>query len=203
MNKFYRSAELRTGVTAEFVVLDFLRENNILDDNDYDYSIVYPTERKPYDIHCECDDASSTIEVKAAKKLPQWKTFFAEVVQTKSKTYPEYLVTPPDHMVYVDTVGKELYLYDGVIFADAVKRRYWQKMPNKARTSEGIKFYTQSVEFGFISKHGCEEQFENVRSDYTQDIKNRLLASKDVPYREGNKECDGLPSLRKPILLEQ
>lgn len=207
---FWKSRELLDGVTAEFVVADFIEGSSLviekilnLGPTCVDTSIVYPLDPRPWDVAvtpicCDTDQPLRQdevgIEVKQAAKQSHWSTFFAEITQLRSKTYAEYLINIPDWMVYVDSNAKYIYFYDGNEFVAGVKSNYNSRFPNRFKTADGIKFGCEDVNFGFKMKLPCRQNYRNVRKFKQAEIKQRLLASKGVRV-QGHKKCSGLPDL--------
>ena len=91
-----------------------------------------------------------TIEVKSATNGGKYTTFFAEILQTKSQGYAEYLVKAPTYVVYVDVLTRIHYWYDGDMFTTAVAFAYPKSFQPPGLHAIGITFDMEDPEFGFI-----------------------------------------------------
>ena len=197
-NNFYQSKTFTEGIIAEFFVMDFFEGRGCETDN----SASYPQSDKHHDLDVLCDKVWKSAEVKVAYNKKNYPTHFAEIISTKSMWYAEYLVFPPDIMIYCDTANYKVYLYDGKTFVNAVKQSFCDMFPNYDGSAYGIKFGKKSKEFGFVSEHCIKDIVPHTISKNEEKIQHRLLASKDV-YVSGFRECDGLPNLNKVFNLDQ
>jgi len=205
---FYQSKSLYDGVVAEFVVMDLLQHNNMVLEKGMGITECvqltnapsYPQSSKHHDLDLKILDCNTwdvtdvkTIEVKYAwnEKYP---TFFAEIIQSNSGWYAEYLVYPPDYMFYVNGATKTLFCYDGKIFTDKVKSEYNNRRKNSFGSAEGVLFGVKSKEYGYLYQYPVHQNYYNVLKHKEDKIKHRLNASKGV-YVNGSKTCQGLPNL--------
>lgn len=81
-----------------------------------------------------------TIEIKSYGG-PQYKTIFAETLQVKSNTTPEYLLYPDkiDYMIYVDQQNKKAFMYKMEEFANYVLKNKHKEFTINRGTAKGIK----------------------------------------------------------------
>lgn len=208
-NNFHKNPLLYDGVVAEFVVMDVLHANellvtkglNLTDCVDLNNKPSYPTSNAHHDLDLNiylCDTGqlmdTKSIEVKQANNKKGYTTFYAEITQLKSQTYAEYLVFPPDYMVYVDSYNKIAYFYDGNKFVDEVKKNYGRRKNNYINTADGVVFGQQSSDFGYLFRFPCKQNYFNVLRTKKNEITTRLKASKGVKVN-GFKKCKGLPDL--------
>lgn len=171
------------------------------------------TDDVPTDYHCDlmlqvsdrsdgfsptCNETILDVEVKSAanggayKDHSGEKTFFAEIIQTGTNGYPEYLVTPVDFIVYVDTKDNTHYWYDGSIFAEKVKSRYYNKFPIALGTAEGIKFSALSKDYGFMYMHKAQHTLTEIVKENHDHIIGRINRKKVSVI---HKNALGLPTL--------
>lgn len=134
------------------------------------------------------------VEVKSAKNGGRYPTFFAEIYQTASRGYAEYMVHPPAFMVYVDTVSNLHYWYDGKTFVDAVKGNWHRRIPNKQGSAMGVRFDTRSAEYGFLWMHVAPLQPSETYRINHDAIEHRILTTQDKDTYT-YKTCVGLPDL--------
>lgn len=112
-----------------------------------------PTE--PYDYECIHDiwGHRKTVEIKNYGS-PKLGTIFAETLQVKSNTVPEYLLYPHliDEMVYVDQINKRAFIYDMKKFASYVKdiSNKFGVITIDAGTAKGITFKEDTKDAGYI-----------------------------------------------------
>ena len=97
---------------------------------------------EPYDymiLHKE-KEYVRTIEIKSYGG-PQYKTIFAETLQVKSNTTPEYLLYPDkiDYMIYVDQQNKKAFMYKMEEFANYVLKNKHNEFTINRGTAKGIK----------------------------------------------------------------
>lgn len=208
-NNFHKNPLLYDGVVAEFVVMDVLHANELVvekglgltDCIDLNNKPSYPTSNAHHDLDlniylCETGQLMDTksIEVKQANNKKGYTTFYAEITQLKSQTYAEYLVFPPDYMVYVDSYNKIAYFYDGKKFVDEVKKNYARRKNNYINTADGVVFGIQDKDWGYLFRFPCKQNYFNVLRTKQNEISHRLKASKGVKVN-GFKKCKGLPDL--------
>lgn len=150
------------------------------------------------------NEAWYAIEVKSAKNGGRYidhptgeVTLFAEIIQTGTYGYPEYLVEPSEYVVYVDTESNIHYWYDGHKFAEQVKSRYHTRFLIPLGTAEGIKFVSTDINFGFLFKHDASEfhKLRDIVEHNSEHIKARLNRKKKAPV---HKVCAGLPDILNP-----
>lgn len=202
------SKDLLQGIEAEFITKMFLETNlNWVADKLQvkDCLDVYWTnpETDTGDLHldqviCEEDNVlvSAKCEVKAANKLPDWDTFYAEFRSLGSNGYSHYLVDKPRHIVYVDLLGKTLYWFDGFEFVRRVKNRRHMVRPNRFGTAEGLLFRCDDEDFGFLFSADVKQMFHYVRKNCYEEVEERCRKvqenTREVPV---HKSCEGLPDL--------
>jgi hypothetical protein len=191
-NNFYLSKTFMDGIVAEFFVMDHFRNKGCEVSNE----ASYPQSDANHDLDIICEGNHKTCEVKVAFNKKNYPTHFAEIISTGAMCYAEYLVFPPDLIVYADTYNKKIYLYDGKKFASAVKSKFCEMFPNYNNSAYGIKFGKQSKEFGFLQVCCIKDIMTTSITKNEEAIKDRLLASKDV-YVDYYRECDGLPDLNE------
>jgi hypothetical protein len=147
---------------------------------------------------CEEDAVlkSQKVEVKAAKKKPEWDSFFAEIVSLGSNGYAHYLVDKPAYIVYVDLIGKRLYFYDGKEFTHRVKNRQHSAFTNSYGTATGVKFRCDDEDYGYIFDVDIKQYFHYVRTKCNEEVKERAKTIQQetttVPVYH---KCDGFPDL--------
>jgi len=205
---FHKSKTLYDGIVAEFVVMDMLQHNSMVLEKglgvttctDLDNAPSYPQSNAHYDIDLnlfECETmeplGKKTIEVKYAWN-PNYPTFFAEILQVRSQTYAEYVVHPPDFMVYLNGHDKMLYCYDGKAFVDGVISNYNNRRLNSYGSAEGVLFGKKDKEYGYLFSYPVEQNYFSVLKHKTKEIDHRLAASEGVSVK-GSKVAEDLPSL--------
>lgn len=182
MNNF--SSLLLQGIQAEFAVMDSI--NDAIHHSDFflqwlhfgELHAYLPTHPDtPFDILVEIGNDIRSIEVKSANCGSKWPTFFAEIMQTASQGYAEYLVYVPNYIVYVDLPTNTHYWYNGDMFAAAVKARYMCRKPATVR-AEGVKFLKESDVFGYIGKMKQTPDLEDINDKYYDEIHERLCRKK-------------------------
>lgn len=192
-NKSFRSL-LRQGIITELAVVDMINHNSefisFLLCHEPQHAMC--VDALPYDIHMMTlvNDYMrlKSIEVKSAICGDRYTTFFAEIIQTKSNGYAEYLVHSPDYIVYVDVPTGMHYWYDGELFSIAVKARHMSRKPTKCGRGEGILFKKEDKVFGYIGKAKQTPTWEDMSYRYEIEIKNRLhqhkhpMVHKNAPY---------------------
>jgi len=198
----------RLGIIAELAVCECVHLNPTLRKTlhtTFDVDMVIATTRvdldAPYDIEMhtfntgvEASAGMYPVEVKSAKNGGRYKTFFAEIYQTASRGYTEYLVHPPAFMVYVDIVSNMHYWYDGPTFVDAVKGNWQNRIPNKRGTAFGVKFDTRSTEYGFMFVQVGVQLPSETYMTHRDAIEHRIQTTVDKPTFT-YKICEGLPDL--------
>jgi len=198
----------RVGIVAEIAVCECVHLNNHLRTqlhNTFDVDMVIATTRvkldAPYDIDMwtfktGIDSAQSkhTIEVKSANNGGRYPTFYAEIYQTASRGYTEYLVHPPSFMVYVDLVSNMHYWYDGPTFVDAVKANWANRQPNRRGSAFGVRFKTRSKEYGFKFVHVAPFMPSETYRMNKDAIEHRIDTTQDKQTFT-YKICTGLPDL--------
>jgi hypothetical protein len=109
--------------------------------------------KEPYDYECIHDIwfHRKTVEIKNYGS-PKLRTIFAETLQVKSNTVPEYLLYPHliDEMVYVDQVGRRAFIYDMKKFAAYVEATKYREIEIDAGTARGIIFSEDMKAAGYI-----------------------------------------------------
>lgn len=92
-----------------------------------------------------------TIEIKSYG-CPQYKTIFAETLQVKSNTIPEYLLYPEkiDYMIYVDQQNKKAFMYKMEDFANYVLKNKHKEFTISKGTAKGIKVPECCEEAGYF-----------------------------------------------------
>lgn len=146
----------------------------------------------PYDIVLEIGNDIRTIEVKSANCGDRYPTFFAEIIQTATMGYSEYLVYVPNYIVYVDIPTGRHYWYNGDMFVAAVKSMYVHRIKAPRAKAEGVKFLKTSTVHGYI---GCVDQIPtrpDIEDQYMYVIQQRMIEPK-IP--EIYKQAPFLPNL--------
>lgn len=196
MNNF--SSLLLQGIQAEFAVMDSI--NDAIHHSDFflqwlhfgELNAYLPTHPDtPFDILVEIGNDIRSIEVKSANCGSKWPTFFAEIMQTASQGYAEYLVYVPNYIVYVDLPTNTHYWYNGDMFTAAVKARYMCRKPATVN-AEGVKFLKESDVFGFIGKMKQTPDLEDINDKYYDEIHARLRRKKTPKV---HKHAPFLPTL--------
>jgi hypothetical protein len=197
---------LRDGIFAECVVMDTMNElmsPHDVGSTETDWWVDDEvSDKAPYDLLVQYEsDLLSSVEVKQANndgRYTDWNTgnmtFFAECIQTGTNTYPEYLVFPPDIMVYYNKAANDCYFYNGKRFAAAVKLRFDDRFPIARGTAEGIKFDCMSKDFGFLCRVAATNPREHLEKKYLRHINERMANNKKTPNLF--KRCDGLEDLK-------
>jgi hypothetical protein len=197
MTNPYFNSLLRTGLISELAVVDMLNNHC---DSFFSLFIMHGTKSAhlpyskatPYDIVVEIGNDVRTIEVKSANCGDRYPTFFAEIIQTTTVGYAEYLVYVPNYIVYVDIPTGKHYWYNGDMFVAAVKSMYMHRIKAHSAQAEGVKFLKDSEIHGYI---GCVDQIAE-RSDiedmYAYIIRERMQQPK-IP--EVYKSAPFLPDL--------
>lgn len=92
-----------------------------------------------------------TIEVKSYGG-PEYKTIFAETLQVKSNTTPEYLLYPDkiDYIVYVDQQNKKAFMYKIEDFTNYVLKNKHKEFMIALGTAKGIRVPECCEEAGYI-----------------------------------------------------
>lgn len=168
---------LYQGITSELAVIDTINDycDSLFDWMHYGSVTAYLPSHvdSPYDILLEIGNDTRSIEVKSANCGDKWPTFFAEIMQTASQGYAEYLVHVPNYIVYVDLVENMHYWYNGDMFAAAVKARYMMRKPASVN-AEGVRFLKESDTFGFIKKIKQIPTMQDIVDKYGDKIYKRM-----------------------------
>jgi hypothetical protein len=178
-NRSFRSL-LRQGIITELAVVDMINHNSEFVSFILSHSPQYAmcVENLPYDIHMMTMQNDmlrlKSIEVKSAICGDKYPSFFAEILQTKSNGYAEYLVHTPDYVVYVDVPTGIHYWYDGRLFSSAVKARYMRRTPTRCGKGEGILFFKEDGVFGYIGNTKQTPTWTDLSDRYKDKIKFRL-----------------------------
>jgi len=92
-----------------------------------------------------------TIEIKSYG-APHYNTIFAETLQVKSNTIPEYLLYPKqiDYMIYVDQKNKKAFMYRMEDFANYVLKNKHKEFTINRGTAKGIKIPECCDEAGYF-----------------------------------------------------
>jgi len=92
-----------------------------------------------------------TIEIKSYGR-PDYKTIFAETLQVKSNTIPEYLLYPDkiDYIVYVDQQNKKAFMYKIEDFTNYVLKNKHREFIIGIGTAKGIIVPECCEEAGYI-----------------------------------------------------
>ena len=198
----------RVGIVSEIAVCECVHLNAQMRQQLHtalDVDTVIATTRvkidAPYDIELwtfttgiEASQGMYTVEVKSAQNGGRYPTFFAEIYQTASRGYAEYMVHPPAFMVYVDTVSNMHYWYTGQTFVDAVKHNWSDRIPNRRGTAVGVRFKTRSTEYGFIAAHVAPFIPSETYRMNKDAIEHRIETTQDKPTFT-YQTCAGLPDL--------
>jgi hypothetical protein len=199
---------LHQGTITELAVMDEINSGRVFQClyNDTPYDHIHATVDvglyAPHDIHVYCANIKGgkkvgkkvcTVEVKSTNNGGKYNTFFAEMIQTKSMGYAEYLVHPPTWIVYVDVPTRQHYWYDGNFFVNAVKAMYKYRYQPRNLHAEGIKFAIDCKHFGYLGTYRQTEEWDTVCDKYDDIIKMRLKKHKNTIV---HKRCLFLPTLQ-------
>ncbi len=138
---------LEEGTRAENMFVDWLQKKNwtcrktIPQEEPYDYMILHKDRG-----HIR------TLEIKSYGG-PEYKTIFAETLQVKSNTTPEYLLhwDKIDYMVYVDQKNKKAFMYKMNDFANYVLKNKHREFTINRGTAKGIKVPECCEEAGWFT----------------------------------------------------
>jgi hypothetical protein len=188
---------LKTGLISELAVVDMLNHHSesffsLFMMNGLKNAHLPKSKATPYDVVLEIGNDIRTIEVKSANCGNRYPTFFAEIIQTATMGYAEYLVYVPNYIVYVDIPTGRHYWYNGDMFVAAVKSMYMHRIKAPNAKAEGVKFLKDSTIHGYI---GCVEQIptrDDIEEQYMYVIHQRMSEPK-IP--EIYKRAPFLPDL--------
>ena len=188
---------LRTGLISELAVVDMLNHHSesffsLFMMRGLKNAHLPRSKATPYDIVLEIGNDIRTIEVKSANCGGRYPTFFAEIIQTATMGYAEYLVYVPNYIVYVDIPTGRHYWYNGDMFVAAVKSMYMHRIKAPRAKAEGVKFLKTSSVHGYI---GCVDQIptrEDIEDQYLYVIQQRMMEPK-IP--DIYKQAPFLPDL--------
>jgi hypothetical protein len=92
-----------------------------------------------------------TIEIKSYG-APHYRTIFAETLQVKSNTVPEYLLYTDhiDYMIYVDQQNRKAFMYKMDEFASYVRANQHKEFTINRGTAKGIKIPECCEAAGYI-----------------------------------------------------
>lgn len=188
---------LKTGLISELAVVDMLNHHSesffsLFMMQGMKNAHLPKSKSTPYDIVLEIGNDIRTIEVKSANCGDRYPTFFAEIIQTATMGYAEYLVYVPNYIVYVDIPTGRHYWYNGDMFVAAVKSMYVHRIKAPRAKAEGVKFLKTSTVHGYI---GCVDQIatrEDIEEQYLYVIQQRMLEPKKP---EIYKQAPFLPDL--------
>ena len=188
---------LKTGLISELAVIDMLNNHcesffSLFMMQGCKRAFLPKSKATPYDIVLEIGNDIRTIEVKSANCGDKYPTFFAEIIQTATMGYSEYLVYVPNYIVYVDIPTGRHYWYNGDMFVAAVKSMYMHRIKAPRAKAEGVKFLKTSSVHGYI---GCVDQIptrDDIEDQYMYVIQQRMLEHK-IP--EIYKQAPFLPDL--------
>ena len=174
---------LKTGLLSELAVIDMLNNHcesffSLFMMQGYKRAMLPKSKATPYDIVLEIGNDIRTIEVKSANCGNKYPTFFAEIIQTATMGYAEYLVYVPNYIVYVDIPTGRHYWYNGDMFVAAVKSMYMHRIKAPRANAEGVKFLKTSTVHGYI---GCVDQIptrEDIEEQYLYTIQQRMVEPK-------------------------
>ena len=197
----------RIGIVSEIAVCECVHLNKLLrsqlyaaHDADQCICTTHCALNAPYDIELWTFKTGiyagmmSTIEVKSAQNGGRYPTFFAEIYQTASRSYAEYIVHPPAYMVYVDTESNTHYWYNGSVFVNAVKSHWDERIPNKRGTAMGVRFGTRSDVYGFLWLHVAAQLPSETYMQHKDAIEHRIETTADK-ITNTYRICEGLPDL--------
>lgn len=128
---------LEEGTRAEDMFVQWLEKNN------WSCRKTLPQDKmEPFDyaIMHKQRGHMRTIEIKSYG-APHYKTIFAETLQVKSNTVPEYLLHTDkiDYMVYVDQKNRKAFMYYMEPFAGYVRTNEHKSFTINRGTARGIK----------------------------------------------------------------
>lgn len=174
---------LKTGLISELAVIDMLNNHcesffSLFMMQGYKRAMLPKSKATPYDIVLEIGNDMRTIEVKSANCGDRYPTFFAEIIQTATMGYSEYLVYVPNYVVYVDIPTGKHYWYNGDLFVSAVKSMYVHRIKAPNAKAEGVKFLKTSTVHGYI---GCVDQIptrDDIQEQYLYVIQQRMIEPK-------------------------
>jgi hypothetical protein len=192
------SSLLLQGIKTEMAVIDCINNHShsLLSHFAFGHLHAYLPKHPdtPFDILVEFGNDIRSIEVKSADCGDKYPTFFAEIIQTASMGYAEYLVYSPNYIVYVDLPTNTHYWYNGDMFTSAVKARYTMRKPTRVN-SEGVRFLKESEVFGFIGKIKPIPTLEDIVDKYSDEIEYRLHDRMQYHTAKVYKEAPFLPTL--------
>lgn len=176
--------------------------NAIPDDAPFDLALHahdYPRDNEWDEWGGECFCCVLPVEVKSAENGGMYTafgtsqlTFFAEIIQTGTNGYPEYLVHPPEFVVYVDIPTRVHYWYEGEIFAKKVRSLWHRRFLIKSGTAEGIIFNSEDPEFGYVYKFNAFKNWDELIERHGDYILNKVKQKKKTKVY---KTCPTLPTL--------
>lgn len=174
---------LKTGLISELAVIDMLNNHS---DSFFSLFAMHDgmdahlpmSKATPYDIVVELGNDIRTIEVKSAKCGDRYPTFFAEIIQTGTMGYAEYLVHVPNYIVYVDIPTGLHYWYNGDMFVAGIKSMYVHRIKAPNAQAEGVKFLKESEVHGYIGKTQQIPTRSDLEQYYSYVITQRMLEPK-------------------------
>ena len=173
----------KTGLISELAVIDMLNNHcesffSLFMLPGYKRAFLPKSKATPYDIVLEIGNDIRTIEVKSANCGDRYPTFFAEIIQTATMGYSEYLVYVPNYIVYVDIPTNRHYWYNGDMFVSAVKSMYMHRITAPRAKAEGVKFLKESAVHGYIGSIDQVPTRDDIEEQYLYTIQQCMVEPK-------------------------